>query len=98
MIHILSSPLKLLMHSGTYFASPTALADTFAKQFQTVHNNCDPRDFTHLSLSSGFLSLAPISNAEYFRAIESLQPSKSVALDDSPGFIIEGCSATCTCP
>jgi hypothetical protein len=49
-------------------------------------------DFPTLSQSSEFLSLAPISNADVCKAIKGLKPSKSVAHDDIPGFIIKGCS------
>jgi hypothetical protein len=50
-------------------------------------------DFPPLSQSSEFLSLAPISDLDVCKAIRRLKPSKSVGLDDIPGFAIKGCSA-----
>jgi hypothetical protein len=50
-------------------------------------------DFPPLSESSEFVSLAPISDADVCKAIRRLKPSKSVGLDDIPGFIIKGCSS-----
>jgi hypothetical protein len=35
----------------------------------------------------------PVSDADVCKAIKRLKPSKSVRLDDIPGFIIKGCSA-----
>jgi hypothetical protein len=45
-----------------------------------------------LSQSSEFLSLVPISDADVCKAIKRLKPSKSVGLDDIPGFIVKSCS------
>jgi hypothetical protein len=42
-----------------------------------------------LSQYSEFLSLAPISDADVCKAIKKLKPSKSVGLDDNPGFVIK---------
>jgi hypothetical protein len=39
-----------------------------------------------------FLSLAHISEADVSKVIKRLKPSKSVELDDIPGFVIKGCS------
>jgi hypothetical protein len=50
-------------------------------------------DIHPLSQSSELLSLAPISDANVCKAITRLKPSKSVGLDDIPGFVIKGCSA-----
>jgi hypothetical protein len=41
---------------------------------------------------SGFLSLARISDADVCKSIKKVKPSKSVGLDDNPGFVIKGCS------
>jgi hypothetical protein len=73
--------------NGTYFIEPTAVADAFAKHFQSVYNNCDPLDSPPLSHSSGFLSLAPISDAHVCKA--------SKRLHDIPSFITKGCSEIC---
>jgi hypothetical protein len=45
-----------------------------------------------LSQSSELLSLAPISDVDVCKAIKRLKPSKSVGLDDIPGFILNGCA------
>jgi hypothetical protein len=50
-------------------------------------------DLPPLSQSSEFVSLAPISDLDVCKAIRRLKPSKSVGLDDIPGFVIKGCSA-----
>jgi hypothetical protein len=50
-------------------------------------------DFPPLSQSSELLSLASISDLDVCKAIKRLEPSKSVGLDDIPGFVIKGCSA-----
>jgi hypothetical protein len=49
-------------------------------------------DIPPLSQSSEFLSLAPISDADVCKAIKRLKPSKTVGLDDIPGFVIKRCS------
>jgi hypothetical protein len=49
-------------------------------------------NFPPLEQSSENLSLAPISDADVYKAIKKLKPSKSVGLDDVPGFIIKGCA------
>jgi hypothetical protein len=69
-----------------------AVADAFAKHFQSVYRNHCPRDITALSKSSEFLPLTPVSDADICKAIERLKHSKSVGLDDIPGFVIKGCS------
>jgi hypothetical protein len=50
-------------------------------------------DFLPLLQCSEFLSLAPISDLDVCKAIKRLKP-KSVGLDDIPGFVIKGFSAT----
>jgi hypothetical protein len=77
----------------TYFVEPTAIADTFAKHLQSVYNNWDPSDFPLLSHSPEFVSITPIFDADVCKPIKRLKPSKSVGLDDIPGFIMKGCSA-----
>jgi hypothetical protein len=69
------------------------VADTFAKHFQSLYNIHCPTDLPHISQPSEFLSLAPISDAEVFKAIKRPKPYKSVGPDDIPGFVTNGCSA-----
>jgi hypothetical protein len=76
-----------------HLAEPTAVADAFAKHFQSIHSNCCSINLPRLSQCSQFLSLAPVSDADVCKAIKTLKPSKSVGLDDIPGFIIKGSSA-----
>jgi hypothetical protein len=78
--------------NGSHLVQPNAVADAFARHFQSVYNNNCPTDFSPLAQSSEFLSLAPISDADVCKAIKRLKSSKSVGLDDIPGFIIKGCS------
>jgi hypothetical protein len=42
--------------------------------------------------SSEFLSLAPVSDSDIFKAIYGLIPSKTVGADDIPDFIIKSCT------
>jgi hypothetical protein len=49
-------------------------------------------DFPPLSQSSEFLALGPISDSDVCKSIKRLTLSKSVGLDDIPGFVIKGCS------
>jgi hypothetical protein len=76
---------------GAHLDESSAVADAFAKHFQSVYiNNC-PMDFPPLSQSSEFLSFAPVSDLDVCKAIKRLKP-KSVGLDDIPGVVIKGCS------
>jgi hypothetical protein len=75
-----------------HLVQPSAVANAFAKHFQSVYNNHCPVDITPLSQSSEFVSLDPISDADVCKAIKRLKPSKSVAFDDIPGFVMKGCS------
>jgi hypothetical protein len=74
-------------------AEPTTVADAFAKHFRSVHDNCCLIDLPRHSHSSEFSSLTPVSDADVCKALKRLKPSKSVGLDDIPGFTIKGCSA-----
>jgi hypothetical protein len=65
------------------------VGDEFSKHFQSVYNNPCPVVFPTLSSSSEFLSLAPVSDSDIFKVIKRLRPSKSVGIDDIPGFIIK---------
>jgi hypothetical protein len=79
--------------NGTHLAELIAIDDASAKHFKSAHNNCRSIDLSRPSHSSEFLSLARVSEADVCKAIKTLKPSKSVGLDDIPGFIIKGCSA-----
>jgi hypothetical protein len=48
--------------------------------------------FPNLLSSSEFLPLASASDSDVYKAIKRLRPSKSVGVDDIPGFIIKGCT------
>jgi hypothetical protein len=61
--------------------------------FQSVHNNCRSIDIPRLSHFSEFLTFAPVSDAEVCKTRKRIKSSKSVGIDDIPGFIIKGCSA-----
>jgi hypothetical protein len=75
---------------GTHLAEPYKVADAFAKHFQSVYNT--PCTGVFPSLSSEFLSLAPISELDICKALRRLKPYNSVGLDDIPSFVIKGCS------
>jgi hypothetical protein len=77
---------------GAHLDEPSAVAAAFAKHFQSVYNNHCPMGFPPLSQSSEFLSLAPISDLDVCKAVKRPKSSKSVGLDDIPGFVIKGCS------
>jgi hypothetical protein len=57
---------------GTHLAEPTAVADAFAKYFQSVHNNCCSIDLLRLSQCSELLFFASVSDADVCKAIKSL--------------------------
>jgi hypothetical protein len=78
---------------GTHLAGPTAVADAFAKHFQSIHNNCCSIDLPRLLHSFEFLTLGPVSDADFCKAIKRLKPSNSLGIDDFPGFIIKDFSA-----
>jgi hypothetical protein len=79
---------------GKHLIEPCNVADELSKHFQSAYNNPCPVVFPNLSSSSEFLSLAPVSDSDVFQAIKGLRPSKSVGVDDNPGFIIKGCTDT----
>jgi hypothetical protein len=66
--------------------------DKFSKHYQSVYNSACPAVFPTFSSSSEFLSLAPVYNSDVFKAIKCLRPSTYVGGDDTPGFIIKGCT------
>jgi hypothetical protein len=72
---------------GNHHIQPTDVANEFCKHFQSVYNHPCPVAFpTNLS-SSELLTLAPVSYSDIIKAINHLKPSKSVGLDDIPGFV-----------
>jgi hypothetical protein len=71
---------------------PGAVADAFAKHFQSVYNNHCLMDIPLLSQSSKLSYLAPISDADICKVVKRLKLSKFVGLDDVSGFVIKGCS------
>jgi hypothetical protein len=73
---------------GAHLIQTNAVADAFAKHFQSVYNSHYSMDFPHLSQSSEFLSLAHFSDADVCKAIKRLKSSKSAELEDIPGFIM----------
>jgi hypothetical protein len=77
---------------GTVLVEPTEVSDAFAKHLLSVYNIPCPGVSPLPSRSSEFLSLAPISELEICKALKRLRPSKAVALDGIPSFIIKGCS------
>ncbi|PNF20040.1 hypothetical protein B7P43_G05817 [Cryptotermes secundus] len=77
---------------GKHLIEPHDIADEFSKHFQTVYHNPGPIVFPNLLSSSEFLPLASVSDSDVIKAIKRLRPSKSVGVDDIPGFIIKGCT------
>ncbi|PNF20051.1 hypothetical protein B7P43_G05268 [Cryptotermes secundus] len=75
---------------GKHLIEPNDVADEFSKHFQTVYHNPGPIVFPILLSSSEFLPLASVSDSDVIKAIKRLRPSKSVGVDDIPGFIIKG--------
>jgi hypothetical protein len=73
-----------------YLLQPCAVADEYAKYFQSRYNTPCPVVFSTILSSSEFLSLATVSDWDILKAIKRLKPSKSVGVDDIPGFIIKG--------
>jgi hypothetical protein len=58
---------------GAHFVQPSAVADAFAKHFQSVYNKHCPVDITPLSRSSEFESLASVSDADVCKAIKKVK-------------------------
>jgi hypothetical protein len=77
---------------GNHLFKPHEVADEFSKHFQSVYNNPGPIVFPTTLSSSEFLPLASVSDSDIIKAIKRLRPSKSVGVDDIPGFIIKGCT------
>jgi hypothetical protein len=64
----------------------TLLPTTFA------YNIHCPVESPPLSQSSEFLPLALVYHEDVLKAIKCLKPTKSVGFNDTPGYIIKGCS------
>jgi hypothetical protein len=82
-----------LMIDGTHLVDHCEIANAFANHFHSTYNSPSPVFFLSLpSSSSGSHSLSPTSDSDIFKSIARLKPSKSVGLDNIPGFVIKGCS------
>jgi hypothetical protein len=73
--------------AGKHLIEPCDIADDFSKYFQSVYNNPCLVVFPTYSSSSEFLSSAFVSYLDVFIVSKHLRPSKSVGLDDIPGFL-----------
>jgi hypothetical protein len=88
-----SSSSIQLMVDGTHLTDHSEVANAFANHFQSSFNNPSPGVFScPSSSSSGSISVPPITDSDIFKALKRLKPSKSVGLDNIPGFIIKGCA------
>jgi hypothetical protein len=88
----INSTSTLLEVDWKRLIEPCEVTDEFSKHFQSVYDNPCPVVFPAFSSSFQFLSLAPLSDSDVIKAIKRLRPSKSVGVDDIPGFIIKGCT------
>jgi hypothetical protein len=77
---------------GKHLIKPNDDAYEFSKHFQSVNDNPCPTVFPTLLSSSEFLILASVSDWDVTKAIKRLTPSKSVGVDDIPGFVIKDCT------
>jgi hypothetical protein len=77
---------------GKHLIKPNDVADELSKYFQSVYSNPCPNVLPTILSSSEFLPLSPFSDSDDVKAIKRLRPSKSVVVDDVPGFIIKGCT------
>jgi hypothetical protein len=71
---------------------PVIIADAFAKHFYTSCSRISPPLSSISAYCSDFLPSAPISGLDNQKAFKRLRPTKSVGLDDIPGFITKGYS------
>jgi hypothetical protein len=76
----------------THLVEHYEIANAFANHLQSIYSSQSPGVLPSLSSSLGSLSLSPISDSDILKAIARLIPSKSVGLDNIPGFVIKGCS------
>jgi hypothetical protein len=87
-----NSTLIQLHGDGTCTNDPGDVAEAFVKHFYTSYSCISPPLSSISAYCYDFLSLAPISDLNIQKAIQTLRPTKSVGLDHIPGFIIKGCS------
>jgi hypothetical protein len=80
---------------GKHLIKPNDIAEEFSKHFQSVHHSPCSTVFPTLLYSSEFLPLTSVSDSDITKAIKRLRPSKSVGVDDIPGFIFKGCTDIC---
>jgi hypothetical protein len=77
---------------GNNLNKPNDVADKLSKHFQSVYSSPCPNVLPTLLSSFEFLPLSPVSDSDVIKAIKRLRASKSVGVDDVPGFIIKGCT------
>jgi hypothetical protein len=75
-----------------HLIKPNDVTEEFSKHFQSVYNDPCSIVFPTLLSSSEILLIASVSKFDIIKAIKRLGPSKSVGVDDIPGFIIKGCA------
>jgi hypothetical protein len=81
-----------LQVDGKHLIEPCDVVDEFSKHFQSVYNNPCLAVFPTLSSFSELLSVTAAPDTDVLTAVKLLKPSKSVGVDDIPGFIIKRCT------
>jgi hypothetical protein len=77
---------------GHFVTESQNISDDFVNHFKSIFNTSSPTITAPQSLTTDFLPMAPISASVVSKTTKRLKPSKHVALDGSPSFIIKGCS------
>jgi hypothetical protein len=85
-----NSTLIQLHVDGTCTYGPDDIAEAFAKYFYTSYSRISPPLTSIPDYCSEFLPLAPVSDLDIQKIVKRLKPTKSVGLDDIPGFITKG--------
>lgn len=75
---------------GTCTDDPGDVAEAFVKNFYITRSHTSPPLSSIQVFCSHFLPLVPVSDFDIQKAVERLRPTKSVAPDDIPRFIIKG--------
>jgi hypothetical protein len=84
------NPTSIQVHvDGPCVDDAGDVAEAFAKHFYTTYSRISP-PFNPMSL---FCSASLPIVSRHQNAVKRLRPTKSVAHDDNPGFLIKGCSA-----
>jgi hypothetical protein len=81
-----------LESDGKHLIKPNDITEEFSKHFQSIYHSHCPTVFPTLLSSSEFFPLASVSDSDIIKTIKRLRPSKSIEVDDVPGFIIKGCT------